>query len=113
MITKTQKALADQRKRNVRRRREAIAAESPYARAAALWVSRKTGIPLNNIWGVTFAHWETGYCDTCAGTASGLEYKMLDDRRDLKFGRYEFPGTYAGEFIQEAVWLLKEIERLG
>lgn len=109
--TKTQKAEKAQWRRNRQSRSRDIARESEYQRAAALWVARRQNISFNNVWGVTFAHWQHNYCETCGEPESGIEYYTLTPKGDLTRGQIDLGFINAGQFIEQCVALLPEVKR--
>lgn len=87
-----------------------VAAESPYQRAAALWVAERTGDAPDLIAAVNFAGWQGGYCSTCASNESGLEFWVLRSGRVTR-DTLELDDMSAGQFIEECVAILARAER--
>lgn len=80
-------------------------AESRYARAASLWVANRLNVDPERVSSVDFKVIYGGYCETCGYETFGLEYKL-----DGKYSELELGTTSAGEFIQEAIQLLENID---
>lgn len=79
--------------------------DNPYNKAASLWVARRLNLDADKVTDVDFKVIYGGYCETCGYETFGLEYKYNGKYQELELGT-----TSAGEFIQEAVMLLNEIQ---
>lgn len=85
---------------------EKVAAESPYQRAAALWVANKIGKNPDRIWGVTFgfeADYQLSEYTWQPGDGPLLRFK--NNGRDEQL---PFDTVTPGQFIEECVMLMSQ-----
>lgn len=86
---------------------EKVAAESPYQRAAAIWIARKTGKDADRVYGVNWFRidGETSDAGTYFEGEWGLEYRYGGSECHYDW-TYNSPTP--GQFLEECVAILNE-----